>query len=211
MMASAIVAADPAATDPAEKGGDEAAMNPYQAKPGLTPSQLVMFLQKMLDRPQVIQTRPGFADAVVEACDRVLAAEPAASESEQLVAIETKFAVLHREACDGKASADKQLIAFVEQRKDDRRPAIAREVEFFRLERRVLDAKELPIEEIPDVLKEVKSYAAKERLTAKHLRLASSTVGRDQPSGRGRRARSAVRGLRRPVREKRRQRTGSIW
>jgi thiol-disulfide isomerase/thioredoxin len=172
LLAQAVLAADP----PQQAASDDKAINPYQAKPGLTPSQLVAYIQKMLDRPQVIQTRAGFAEAIVEACDRVLAAEPPATESQQLVAAESKFALLHREACDGKEAADRQLMAFVVQLKDDARPQIAHEVAFFRLERRVLEAKELPLNQIPLLVKEVEEYASKERLTAKHLRLASSTV-----------------------------------
>jgi len=169
LMASALFAADPPATE-------EEAGNPYRAKADLTASQLVAYVQKMLDRPQAIQTRDGFADAIVEACDRVLAASPSATDSEQLVAIESKFAVLHREACDGKEAADKQLMEFVEQLKDDSRKQVAGEVAFYKLERRVIDVKELPVEEIPALLKDVQAYVAKEKLTGKHLRLASSTT-----------------------------------
>lgn len=164
------------AAEPPENVPAEDTSNPYLAKPGLTSTQLVAFIQKMLDRPQAIQSRPGFAEAIVDACDRIGAAEPAASSSDQLLAVQTKLAILHREACDGKDSADKQLMQFVEQLKDDQRPEVAREVAFFRLERRVLDGKEAPLEEVPTLLKEVREDLAKEKLTAKHLRLASSTV-----------------------------------
>jgi thiol-disulfide isomerase/thioredoxin len=172
LLAQALFAADP----PEPAASDDKAINPYRAKPDLTPAQLVAYIQKMLDRPQVIQTRAGFAEAIVEACDRILAVEPPATESEQLVAAESKFALLHREACDGNQAADKQLLAFALQMKDDNRPQIAREVAFFRLERRVLEAKELPLDQIPAIIKEVEEYASQEKLTAKHLRLASSTV-----------------------------------
>src|SRR5205823_6274401 len=83
---------------------------------------------------------------------------------------------LHRDACDGKKSADEQLNAFVDQLQDDTRPAVAKDVAFFRLERRVLTAKESPVSEIAPVLDAVKEFAAQEKLTAKHLRLASATV-----------------------------------
>ena len=168
-MARALFAADPPVAE-------EESANPYRAKPDLTASQLVVYVKRMLDRPQAIQTRAGFGDAIVEACDRVLAASPPATESEQLVAIESKFAVLHREACDGKEAADKQLMEFVERMNDDSRKQVAGEVAFFKLERRVIDAKELPVEEIPTLLKDIQTYVAKEKLTGKHLRLASSTT-----------------------------------
>jgi thiol-disulfide isomerase/thioredoxin len=164
------------AAAPVEPVAEDQAINPYRAKPDLTPNQLVAYIERMLDRPQAIQTRAGFSDAIAEACDRILAADPPATESQQLVAIRSKFAVLHRDACDGKEAADKQLMAFVEEMKDDRRPEVNREVEFFQLERRAIEAKELPLDEIAGVLKEVQDYMAQEKLTAKHLRLASSTV-----------------------------------
>src|SRR5206468_523372 len=144
-------------------------------KPGLKPSELIAFIQKMLDRPQSIQSRPGFAEAIVDACDHVLKSDTA-TKSEQLLAIQTKLSMLHREACDGKEAADKQLMEFVEELKSDERPEVAREVVFFRMERRMLEAKELPLDQIPDLLKDVQSYLADEKLTAKHLRLASSSV-----------------------------------
>jgi len=100
----------------------------------------------------------------------------AATKNEQLVAIQTKLTMLHHEASDGKEAADKQLMEFVEQLKNDDRPEVAHEVTFFRLERRVLDAKELALDEVPALLKDVQSYLAIEKLSAKHLRLASSTV-----------------------------------
>ncbi len=161
-----VVSADPPADDTS---------NPYLAKPGLKTTELIAFIHKMLDRPQSIQSRPGFAAGLVDACDRVLK-DDAATKSDQLFAIQTKLSILHREACDGKDAADKQLMAFVEELKNDDRPDVAREVAFFRLERRVLEAKELPLDEIPALLNDVQSYLADEKLTGKHLRLASSTV-----------------------------------
>ena len=159
----------------AEPPTEEKEPNPYLAKPGLMPTELAAYIERMLDRPKAIQTRAGFANAIVDACDRILA-ESSASDAEKLTATTTKLAMLHREACDGKEAFDKRLMDFVLELKDDSRPAVAREVTFFKLERRVLEAKELPLETIPDLLKEVQEYAAKEKLGAKHLRLASGTV-----------------------------------
>jgi thiol-disulfide isomerase/thioredoxin len=60
--------------------------------------------------------------------------------------------------------------------KADSRPQITAHVAFFTLERKVLEGDKLPPEEIAGVLKELEAYLAKEKLTDKHLRLASSTV-----------------------------------
>jgi thiol-disulfide isomerase/thioredoxin len=169
---AAFLADEPAAN--AVKADDDSS-NPYVAKPGLNASQLMAYLQKMLDRPQTIQSRPGFAEGIVDACDRVLRNDEA-TPAEKLQATQTKLSILHRDACDGKEAADKQLMEFVTQLKDDDRPEIAREVAFFRLERRVIEAKELPLDEIPALLNDVEQYMGHEKSSAKHLRLASSTV-----------------------------------
>lgn len=171
LLAAALLTAEPAA--PAT---DEPQANPYLAKPGQNATQLVAYIEKMLDRPQAIQQRPGFADALVDACDRVLKAEPPASDREQLVAIEAKLTILHREACDGKAKYDEQLVAFLDQLQENLRPEIAQEVSFLRLEQRALRVQELPLSEVPALVKEVQDFASHAKLTGRHLRLASATV-----------------------------------
>jgi thiol-disulfide isomerase/thioredoxin len=176
-----VTAALLAADEPAASAAEDDKINPYLAKPGLSTKDLVAYIQKMLDRPLAIQTRDGFTAGIVDACDRILAAnstaaEPSATDADRLFATQSKLDVLHRDACDGKKSADQELIAFVDQLKDDVRPAIAKEVAFFRLERRVLTAKEAPLTDVPAALDAVKEFAAQEKLSAKHLRLASGTV-----------------------------------
>ena len=159
-----------------KEAAEEEKVNPYSAKPGLSTDKLVAYIEKMLDKPKSIQSRPGFTEAVVDACDRVLAANPAAKESEALSAAEAKFEALHKKACTGDDACDKALVAFTDQMKADTRERITRQVAFFLMERKVLDGAELPVDKIPDLLKELKDYYAAEKLTTKHLRMASSTV-----------------------------------
>jgi thiol-disulfide isomerase/thioredoxin len=159
-----------------KEAAEEEKVNPYSAKPGLSTDKLVLYIEKMLDKPKSIQSRPGFTEAVVDACDRVLAAIPAAKEPEVLTAAEAKFEALHKKACTGDDACDKALVAFTDQMKADTRERIARQVTFFLMERKVLDGAELPAEKIPALLKELKDYYAAEKLTTKHLRMASSTV-----------------------------------
>jgi len=158
---------DPAAEPPAP--------NVYLAKPGLSSSQLTDWVLKMLDKPKTIQAREGFSAAIVEACDRVLA-DKSAKETEQLLAIENKLVVLHKAACNDDAAADEQLKEFVASLKDDTRPRVTRETDFYRQERKVLDAAALSPEECAKLLPELQAYYAKEKLAAKHLRMASGTV-----------------------------------
>ncbi|MCE9528252.1 MAG: redoxin family protein, partial [Planctomycetales bacterium] len=79
-----------------EAAEEESKVNPYAAKPGLSSEKLVAYIEKMLDKPKSIQSRPGFAEAVVDACDRVLTANPAAKDAETLTAAEAKFETLHK-------------------------------------------------------------------------------------------------------------------
>jgi thiol-disulfide isomerase/thioredoxin len=177
----------PASADEGSCGGDEpqtqaapapaeSQTNPYSAKPGLSTADLAKYIERMLDKPKSIQARPGFAEALCEACDRVLAADPPAKEADWLLAAETKFETLHKAACNGDAKADAQLAAFCEQMKNDTRPRVASQVAFFALERKALEGDKLPPEQIEPLLNELRDYFAKERLLARHLRLASSTV-----------------------------------
>lgn len=149
--------------------------NPYLAKPDLSAAELTAWMLRMLDKPKTIQGRPGFSAAIVDACDRVLAAADA-KDSEKLLAIENKLAVLHRAACRDDATADSQLKEFVAALKDDTRPRVVREVAFFNQERKVLDAAEMSSEDCVKVLSDLQAFYAKEKLAAKHLRMASGTV-----------------------------------
>jgi len=181
-LAAALLGADEPAAKPAAvpaaavPAAEDPAINPYSAKPGLSSEQLAAYLLKMLDKPKTIQSRPGFCEAVCEACDRLMSASPPATEAQFFVAIESKFETLHKKACTGDAEADKQLAAFTDKMKADERPRIARQVAFFQEERKVLDAIDGPMDKVPVLLKELQEYFAKEKLGAKHLRMASSTV-----------------------------------
>ena len=178
MFAQAILTAEDA---PAEKkepppAAEDPAINPYKAKPGLSTAQLIDYIERMFDKPKSIRAREGFTEAVVDACDRIISADPPAKEAEYFVACESKCEALHRKACTGNEACDKQLMEFVEKLKADERPRIARQVDFFTRERKVLDAAELPLDQVPALLKELQEYYAKEKLEARHLRMASSTV-----------------------------------
>ena len=178
-LAQAILAADEPAAEKKDPppAAEDTSINPYKAKPGLTTAQLIDYIERMFDKPKSIRIREGFTEAIVDACDRILSADPPAKEAEQFVAVESKCEALHRKACTGDEACDKQLMEFVEKLKDDQRPRIARQVDFFQRERRVLDAAEMPLDQVPALLKELQEYYEKEKLTARHLRMASSTVG----------------------------------
>lgn len=171
-------AQDVAAAPPAADLPEHASLpsNPYRAKPDLSTDQLLTFVEKMLDKPRAVQSRPGFALAVAEACDRLLASRPPVSESKQVWAIQTKLAVLHRAASEGDREAEAQLAQAVLALADERRPALAEDLAFYRLEQRVLRAGELAAEDLPPLVEEALRLLAQDKPTARHLRLASATV-----------------------------------
>ncbi len=150
-------------------------VNPYLARPGLADSELISYLFDMQEKSKSIRQRPGFAEAIVEAADRLLAGR--APEKFQLIAAEAKFSVLHEKACLGSDDADGRLQGFVDSMGSDSRPEIAARVEFFRLERRALQADQIPLEQIPALLADLLAYLQPQRkLEGRHLRLASATV-----------------------------------
>lgn len=162
------------AKQPETKDGEEDQVNPYAASSGLSPRQLVDFIFSMQEKPLSIQQRPGFAAAIAEAADRVLAAE--ASDQLQVVAAEAKFEILHQAASLGDEEADRQLDEFVQKMRDDKRERIAKQVQFFSLERQALNADEMPLDKLPELLDELQAYFASQKLSNKHLRIASATV-----------------------------------
>lgn len=168
----AVVSASEPADATCSEGSDDS--NPYLAASGLSPAELVDFILEMQDKPQSIQQRAGFASAIADAADRILAGQ--ASDKQQLIAIESKFAALHRAALAGDSDADKLLSKFVEQLKNDQREGVAREIRFFQAERTAMDAAQLTPDKIDAVLIDLRAYLAGQKLTARHLRLASATV-----------------------------------
>ena len=154
--------------------GDQSEINPYSPPSGLSAGQLVNFIFSMQEKPLSIQRRPGFAAAIAEAADQVLASN--ASDQLQIVAAEAKFEVLHQAASLGDDQADRQLDEFVHQMQDDTRVRIAKQVQFFSLERKALRADEIPLAALPGLFDELQTYFDSQKLTDKHLRIASATV-----------------------------------
>jgi thiol-disulfide isomerase/thioredoxin len=165
---------DPDAAPEDEQESAAPEINPYAADEGLSSLELVDFLLDMKEKPRVIQSRPGFTEAVTEAADRVLASDASAKFKE--IAALTKLEYLHKDACLGDESADEQLMETVAQLKDSEREKIAAEVEFLLLERRAIESDQLEDDKVGDLLADLKAYFADRDLTAKHLRIASGTV-----------------------------------
>ncbi len=136
---------------------------------------MIDFLLEMEEKPKSIRRRPGFYQAVVAAADRILLSD--AKDRFKLIATQSKLDTLHDTACLGNVSADKQLAEFVEELSAAQHPSIVHQLSFFRLERRTLDADALPLDQIPDLLSELKTFFEDlEKPRKRHLRLASATV-----------------------------------
>lgn len=152
----------------------EVELNPYAAPEGLTPQQLVDFIFEMEEKPKSIQRRTGFSQALIEAADTILANQPSAKLEQ--IALLTKFRLLHNRACEDDAAGEAALNALVEQLQHDTRGPIRAEVQHLQLERRVLDSDALAVDRLPELLAELKTFFEGRELTARHLRIASSTV-----------------------------------
>ncbi len=175
LAALLCAAAKPPAGDaPDAASGEESTVNPYLAREGLSPDELLAFIERMKSKPKSIRGRPGFADAVKDAVDRILKSD--AKGAVRSGAVLAKFEILHFDACRGDLAADKELAELADTLKDDKREDIAREVRFILLEQKVLAADSLPKEQLPALVEEVKSYFAEHPPTERHVRLASATV-----------------------------------
>jgi len=150
--------------------------NPYIATDDYSTADLVDYILTMQDKPKIFQDRDGFDEAIIDAADRVLASEDVKSVYER-IAILAKLDRLHRMACFDDKEADKQLVALMEASSMNKDKKVVKELAFLTLERRAIDGKEAPLDEVAPLLDELKEFFAANDLKEKHLRLASTTVG----------------------------------
>ena len=152
----------------------EPAANPYQAPADLSLAELCDFLERMLRKPETIRNRPGFSEAVLDAADRVLAFKPA--EAHETLALAAKFDILNQMAIRGNVAANTSLVELARQHLGDPREKIAASAQLHVLEDRAYRANELPEDELPKLLAELKDYLRAQKLDERHLRLASNIV-----------------------------------
>ena len=163
-----------AAKAPAKK--KEKKVNPYLAEAGLSARELVEFLLDMKEKPKSIQQREGFVAAVGDAADRVLKAKKANGKFKE-IAVVTNLDVLHSKACLGDEGCEKQLRSFAKRVTNLKRKKVASYVAFLTLEAKTMETEELDEKALEKLLSEVHTFSAKTKLTQRHLRLASNTVG----------------------------------
>ena len=135
---------------------------------------MIDYLFDMQDKVSTIRNRPGFAEAVLEASQRLLAMD--ASDKFHLIAAETACSVLHEQAGLGNDELDQLLIRFVATLKEDPRKPIQAIVQFHQVERRILEVDELEWKDIETILNETHAYLNAETLQERHLRMAVAVV-----------------------------------
>lgn len=172
---------DESAEESAEDEGDSSSLsekkiNPYAAPRGMATPQLVDYIFDMEEKPRTIQERPGFSEAVIEAAERLIEKEKSGTYWRLGVLAKLKF--LHKKASlkDKDKEADKKLSAFVQELNETKDKRIGKELRFLKLERKAIDADDLPLEEIPDLLAELDAFFKETRLNERHLRIASATI-----------------------------------
>src|SRR5687768_3050444 len=101
----------------------EETTNPYLAGEGLSATELADFLERMQRKPATIRSRPGFQEALLDAADRLLAAEP--TEKQQTSALVVKFEVLRARATQGDQKAAAALEDLAVKFAADERPSVA--------------------------------------------------------------------------------------
>ena len=151
--------------------------NPYLAPADLKVDQLTRFIQRMQSKPETIRKRSGFVEAVIDAAERVLNAEP--DDKQRTVAALNLMDVLHNEAVLGDQQADDKLMAWAQKLASDSQEKIVHAAGLHLLEKRAMASRKqlLSDEELTKLYTELKDYLADEKLTRKHLRLASETIG----------------------------------
>ncbi|HZZ26819.1 MAG TPA: TlpA disulfide reductase family protein [Pirellulales bacterium] len=149
--------------------------NPYLPRTGMSVEDLQAYIERMQEAPDSIRGRPGFAEGMAVAAQRILDTDPKGSL--RTFAVITLLDSLHQEAdSDGNADADKELGERAAKYASDADKKIAADAAFYVLEQRVLKSDDLSPDKLPALLEEIKTALKGQQLDAKHLRIASATV-----------------------------------
>ncbi|MBI3466416.1 MAG: TlpA family protein disulfide reductase [Planctomycetes bacterium] len=147
--------------------------NPYLAPAGSSPEQLAAHIEKLRSKPKSIQSRPGFAEALIDAADRILDAK--AGDELQVPALVARFEGLAQQSAQGNQAAAEKLAEMAADLRNDPRAPVAREARFHHLEAKLDNAGNNP-EEVQELLAELKAFFTLEPPGERHLRLAAETV-----------------------------------
>ncbi|MCC7084905.1 MAG: redoxin family protein [Pirellulales bacterium] len=149
--------------------------NPYLPRQGMSVEDLQALIEKMQEAPASIRSRPGHAEGMQVAAERILETDPkgALRRFALLVLLDS----LHRQAdLEENAEAEKQLAELAAKHASDDDKSVAKAAKFFALEQRVLKSDELSQEGLQKLLDALKAALDGQDLDAKHLRIASAAV-----------------------------------
>ncbi|HEY2826752.1 MAG TPA: TlpA disulfide reductase family protein [Pirellulales bacterium] len=156
-----------------EKASQKA--NPYLPRKGMSIEDLQAYIERMQEAPESIRNRPGFAQGIAVAAQRILETDPKGGV--RTFAIVNLLDSLHQQAdLENDLDADKQLAEFAIKYKSDPDKKVAATASLYALEQRVLTADLLEPAKLSALLDEVKAALAGQNLDAKHFRIASATV-----------------------------------
>jgi thiol-disulfide isomerase/thioredoxin len=136
---------------------------------------LQAYIERMQEAPETIRSRPGFAEGMAVAAERILDTEPKGG-LRTLAVLQLMDALNQWADLDENKAADLRLTELATKYADDSDKKIAAAAAFYALQQRVLKADELDLAKLPALLDEVKSSLSGKPLDAKHLRIASATV-----------------------------------
>jgi thiol-disulfide isomerase/thioredoxin len=149
--------------------------NPYLARKGMNPTQLVSYILKMEDKPTGLRKRPGFKEAIVDAADRVIQSD--APEKLVGIALEQKLRWMHVISMEDDAEEKIQaMLKVARPHLDHPQEGVRQWSEFIVLECEILDIDNIPLEKVTPLLNRLEEFFAEANLDDHHLRLASSAI-----------------------------------
>src|SRR5262245_48287938 len=169
------VAARAADDTPAEKKTDAPAKNPYLPRKGMSVEDLQAYIERMQEAPESIRNRPGFAEGMAVAAERILDSNPKGRL--RTFAVSHLLDALHQSAdLHDDQAADARLAELAAKYAEDSDKKIASLAALYALEQRVLKADDLDQEKLTALLDDVKTALVGKDLDVRHIRLASATV-----------------------------------
>jgi len=169
------IAARAADDTPADKKADVPAKNPYLPRKGMSVEDLQAYIERMQEAPATIRGRPGFAEGMAVASERILDTDPKGG-LRTLAVLQLMDALNQWADLDENKTADVKLTDLATKYADDSDKKIAAAAAFYTLQQRVLKADELDLAKLPALLDEVKTSLSGRPLDARQLRIASATV-----------------------------------
>ena len=175
----------PAASDSATKEKDTK-QNPYLPRKGMSVEDLKAYIERMQEAPASIRDRPGFAEGMAVAAQRILDTNPQGSL--RTFAVLTLLDSLHQWAdVEESQKADDQLAELVKKYADDSDKKIADAAAFYAFEQRVLKAENLDNDKITALLGRNQKIAHRQTARCQVFAVGVGHGEADQPN-QGRRA-----------------------